>query len=385
MFSFIKSGQQREFPLVAQPELVASPSQPLLAKAGATGSVLQNTRRVAVVSPPQSSRFSQQRWSSWLPRVLPWYGVAPGPKYGAVHEPKSRRRLNVVALMQSIFLPWLQFALLTAALGFEIHYRRPWFVYMFCGIGFAVVAVVGFLALDASMKRRSGSSRGVERDATWFAFLFVTMAIAWLAAILLGDYIYHSRVLPAFDVQNLNSYVDVDPASMMGEQVMDGGRVLFTDNTVLDFPKSTGFRNGQTYCVAPITSETMGGRFDFWAVGVDCCSGAGGDFSCGQFNNHHAHGGLRLMDDDQRAYFRLAVQQAEASFGISAPHPLFFHWMQDPWQSVAHRRREALSWYLAGLSAFLAMQCFLAVAAALAAAAGREGAGGAWGDEIDDP
>lgn len=332
------------------------------------------SQRAVVFSTPPP-QVVKQRWMSWVPQVtIPWYGASPERRVD-IYEPKSRRRLNFVSILQSIFIPWLLFVTLTAALAFEIHYRRPWFVYMFCGFGFAAVAIVGFIAVDANLRFRSGQARGIERDFTWFSFLFLTMALAWLGAIVLGDYIYHSKMIPFFDMRALNSYVDVDPARMLGEQVMDGGRVQFTDETALDLSKSTGFRNGETYCVAPIATDSMEGRFDFWAVGMGCCSGVGNDFACGEYNNRNVHGGLRLMDDTQRAYYRLAVQQAEASFGITAPHPVFYHWEQDPWQTVSGYRRNALSWYLAAISAFLVIQCFLVTAASLYATVDREGIG----------
>jgi len=360
---------------VPQSGYIASP-QPMVGQPMTRMAVPQvASQRVVPSYAPPLPRTVKQRWTSWVPQVtIPWYGASPEQRVD-VYEPKSRRRLNFISILQSVLIPWLLFATLTAALAFEIHYRRPWFVYMFCGFGFASVAIVGFIAVDANLRFRSGLARGIERDFTWFSFLFLTMAFGWLGAIVLGDYIYHSKMVPFFDMRALNSYVDVDPARMLGEQVMDGGRVQFTDDTALDLSKSTGFRNGDTYCVAPIATDPMEGRFDFWAVGMGCCSGVGNDFACGEYNNRNVHGGLRLMDDTQRAYYRLAVQQAEASFGISAPHPVFYHWVQDPWQSVSLYRQQAMSWYLAGISAFFVMQCFFVVSASLYATVDREGIG----------
>merc|ERR1719160_616815 len=98
---------------------------------------------------------------------------------------------------------------------------------------------------------------------------------------------FHSNLEPYYDVTNLNTYPAVDPSRMRGVQLMDAGRIMFTRGSKLDIERSMGFRNKETYCVAPIVSgadpQHMD-RYDFWAVGVGCCSGyspgSKADFSC---------------------------------------------------------------------------------------------------------
>eukprot|EP00438_Fugacium_kawagutii_P029114 Skav233711 [mRNA] locus=scaffold2120:100002:105477:+ [translate_table: standard] len=124
----------------------------------------------------------------------------------------------------------------------------------------------------------------------------------------------------------------VNPGREKGQQLMDAGRVYFEDGTGLDTSKSMAFRNLDRYCVAPIV---------FGQVGVNCCSGTTADFRCGEFDNPKARSGLRLMrqmpraggletasermtvtlnqGEDQRPFFRLAVQQAEARAEASDP------------------------------------------------------------------
>merc|ERR1719161_3450528 len=117
---------------------------------------------------------------------------------------------------------------------------------------------------------------------------------------------------------------------------------------------SMGFKNLQMYCVAPIVSGSRDdakriSSYDFWAIGTNCCSGTQADFHCEGFNIRGASAGVRLMRDDHRAFYRLAVQQAEAAYNIRADHPLFFHWMQDPNAEVTAYMDEGYKYYLLGI------------------------------------
>merc|ERR1719240_914960 len=118
---------------------------------------------------------------------------------------------------------------------------------------------------------------------------------------------------PYYDVMNLESYPNVDPSQMNGQQVMDAGQVGFVSGVTVDTSKSMGFYNLEWYCVAPIIKDKVRTpSHDFWAVGTNCCGGpstAPTKFKCGEYNNPSAQSGLRLMKDSQRPFFRLAVQQ----------------------------------------------------------------------------
>lgn len=185
----------------------------------------------------------------------------------------------------------------------------------------------GYFAFMAWRRRGEG-----VHDHFWYTLCFVTCIIAWLLGFYAGQQNYLSYILPYMEIKSLNLYTSVDPSMYRGQQLMDAGRIVFTHGTHLDLRKSMGFRNLDVYCVAPITigNGSSVESYDFWAVGLNCCSGHGTDFHCGEYLNPNALSGLRLMRDDQRPYFRLAVQQAEAAYNIRAVHPIFVHWLEDP-------------------------------------------------------
>lgn len=148
-------------------------------------------------------------------------------------------------------------------------------------------------------------------------------------------------------MMDLKFYKDVDVGQMKGQQMMDAGLVDF-DHGTLDLRKSLGFRDGgNTYCVAPITNgEGSLPVYDFWAVGVNCCSSTRPDFECGEYSNPKARVGLRLLSADDRPHFKLAVQSAEATFNLRAAHPLFFEWVEDPVNELTKRRSQGYQFFL---------------------------------------
>merc|ERR1740121_1704464 len=106
---------------------------------------------------------------------------------------------------------------------------------------------------------------------------------------------------------HLNTYTEIDPSKMVGQQLMDAGSVLWSNTTALDISKSMGFKNLNTYCVAPITVPGSAPKtYDFWAIGVNCCSGQEADFNCLDAKNKFARGGVRLLRASERPYYRLA-------------------------------------------------------------------------------
>ena len=87
-----------------------------------------------------------------------------------------------------------------------------------------------------------------------------------------------------------------------------------------------------------IPCGTQLASYDFWAIGINCCSPSDPSFTgcAGLMNKQAVPAGLRLMYPQQGAYFRLAISQAEAEFGLEASDaPLLFYWSADPDKSLA--------------------------------------------------
>jgi len=285
------------------------------------------------------------------------YDQLPAAKgHAGVFQHGKRRRMNLVAICGNIFVPWLVFSALYAALSFSFHYQHPTAAWCVWGCGWLFVVISGGMAYRAKKK---------EKEAMWFNFSTIALLLAVILAGVLGDLNFWYNMQPFYDIENLNTYPNVNPNVEKGQQLMDAGRAYFTTGARLQDRYAMGFKNLDLFCVAPITvgDDPLpdGSSYDFWAVGLNCCSGVASDFRCGEFNNLHARSGLRLMRDDQRPFFRLAVQQAEAAYNIKAVHPLFFYWMQDPVAEMNSYRDDGFKYYLLFVFTHFAFNLFCVV------------------------
>ncbi|CAK9095147.1 CUGBP Elav-like family member 4 [Durusdinium trenchii] len=285
-------------------------------------------------------------------------------EYGSVEgkqssfTPGKRKRLNVVAILVSLLTPCAVFCGVFVALSFQLHYWSPSISWFSVTAGLALAGTAGFLARRNQIR---------EQDPTWFTFAALAYLFATVFGAILGDMNYWYNMQPFYDIENINSYPDVNPARERGQQLMDAGRVYFEDGTGLDISKSMSFKNLDRYCVAPIVhGQSPLDSYDFWAVGLNCCGSSTGAFQCGEYNNPKAHAGLRLMQEEQRPFFRLAVQQAEAAYNIKANHPLFFYWMQDPVAEILHYKTSGFAWALIAIATHFAFNLLCVAGAALA-------------------
>jgi len=250
------------------------------------------------------------------------------PQQNMSHVMMDRSRINGGLIMKAlicILVPPMIFFWTSTILSFYLHFqmpRRTW--------------IITFLALLPVLLAMLGSLKTYRMglDARWpiaSAFLF---AVAFGAGTLLGDINYLTNLHHFYFIQSLKSYSNIMPAEVSGTQLMDAGRVQFAEGTKLLIDMGMSFTMEDVYCVAPIGVGSSGNgptlaSYDLWAVGKNCCKTSNPTFGCGEYENVKAKSGLRQTNEEERLYYALAVQQAEAAYGITASHPVFFHWVED--------------------------------------------------------
>jgi len=301
--------------------------------------------------------------------------------HSSVHRVLKKERNAIEVIACTLFSTCL-FVYVYAILESKLRHDSPALAYIL-GPGIALLICLGITGMAVKKKmepeqRLIAHQRDHPKQEPAFTVhvnrnrnLFMNLAlVSWAALVLgflLGERSYWIYTLKNYSYGDLVSYVDIDPALDRGTSYMDAGHIYFKEHSnPLVQGKFGKFRNGDTYCAAPIirgpflafpntqsvanVDETgnpkvsngyvtkskvvngyvipESGTFDFWAVGTNCCEGK--VFKCGEVDNPLARAGMRLLSDNQRPFYLLAVQAWSATYGLPVKHPLFFEWVKDP-------------------------------------------------------
>jgi len=265
--------------------------------------------------------------------ITKWQPPEDGPFAAGVDKASTQKRhhTNIFAVCAVFFLPWIMFVFACGLLSFQIHFQSPWLCAFLLTAAFFFVAACGVSALREWRLERQRSEAVPSHEQTWFVFLFFTCLFAWTAGVLLGEINYLVNMQSYYSLTTLNSYTNVNPQNS-GSNVMDAGRLSFMSGSYIDTSKAIGFKKVDTYCIAPVTSsKTPLLTYDFWATGVNCCSGEPGDFHCGEINGRvQLGGGERVLNNQEIPWFTLATQQAQAYYKLRVGHAIFFNNVADP-------------------------------------------------------
>lgn len=264
---------------------------------------------------------------------LSQYGAVEAAPAQDVKGPRSG--ISPVILIGAIFVPVVIFTITFIFSCTSIRYFH-W------ALSYVILAIIlGCIIYDPNVRKLHHDFQSPM--GRMFKVIQVTNLMAWLMGAVDGYGNYIVNFKPYYDIERLAHYPAVDPSVFSGNMYMDAGQIDFFYNSKLDLTRTAGFKSQDIYCVAPIvgpTSQVINGTFakqdnyDFWAVGINCCSGHSSDYQCGEFSNVNANKGLRLMRDDLKSYFRLAVEEAQAQYTIQARTPVFVYFMESPQDEI---------------------------------------------------
>jgi len=304
---------------------------------------------------------------------------------GRIGKPRSvftvgkRLRFNIVPMLLCVFIPFGFYVWVCGVTSFTMFYYHQ--ALATCLVGVAILLAVAIFV-------NAYRARYHDPDPTWFSFLALMVIIMVIAGLLVGTHTYQEHVRPYLQLTDLKVANGVDASRAHGENFMDAGIIYFNKGNDIDGAKTHHFKLSTLYCVAPvITNQTApeSQSYDFWVVGKDCCAVGASDFRCGAWSGVGGRSGIRVMNDHDAAFYRLAVQQATTTYNIMAEHPIFFEWAVDPLLDLAIWNRRCYRNFLFGcMLAFIFCLFAMVMAAAKYAWIGR----GPWksGNEYDqDP
>mmetsp|Transcript_18169 Transcript_18169/g.51891 ORF Transcript_18169/g.51891 Transcript_18169/m.51891 type:complete len:310 (+) Transcript_18169:94-1023(+) len=232
------------------------------------------------------------------------------------------------------------FAVVYASRCFSMRYTSP---------GLASLAFLAPLAFTVLVTFTAVTRYRARSRARGWICASILMWCCFLPAWSIGDRYWWKYMVNFHTWKDMASYVNIDPDMDRGQSYMDAGFVYFKEGSFVSRNHTIAFRNGLTYCVAPILRRPVeyvsgagelptlngfvlprSGTVDFWAVGTDCCGNDGRTFDCGDVDSFRARSGLRILDSMSRSMYLLGVQEWSATTGLPVRHPLFFSWAKDP-------------------------------------------------------
>lgn len=259
----------------------------------------------------------------------------------ALLEKQAKAQRPLLHLVLCTLIPFLGALYIGVLMTSRMRFLRPNTCFFFGPFLFGVICV--FTSVQAFLNLRKGlPARGRLT-------LSVCIWLALISSTMVSDQLFWKYRWGYYSLEELDTYINIDPAHDQGQTYMDAGQVYFKESTFVAKTKAVAYRENGVYCVAPIIRQPLenqdgveavasqgaftlppSGTVDFWAVGINCCDPSGAAFTCGQVNGVGARAGVRLMRDDVRPFFMMAVQEWTAKNNLPARHPLFFTWVADP-------------------------------------------------------
>lgn len=279
----------------------------------------------------------------------------------------------VWGLFLCLLVPLCIFIVVYYARTMWIHYQYPWLSTGLAAWCVVVVLCSGLMAYGAFAKKMKQLNLGHPNINL---LLFVSCVGAWLLGFYGGNFTFNLYTKPYYDLLRFGTHKQVNPHHSASQSLMDAGIIEFTKNSTLDLNHKMTFKNNDNYCIAPIT--TRGGEANstvsvteaesatcFWAVGVNCCTKE--EYKCGEYKSPVAHSGVRLMSQQQRDFFALAVQKAEAAYDLKAcPQPVFVHWLAKPSDEKSAMYEDYTNAFGSGILTYLVFQFIVIIVATTA-------------------
>jgi len=233
----------------------------------------------------------------------------------------------------TVFFGWLRHTLvaallfmLTSGLFMVGYHQNPHFL-------IAVAVFFSFALLsDALFIYRLRGQLSKE------SFAFAVCAFAVFAGGLIGMSIHLTQLLDYWPYYQKRHYTNVAPDEPAAAHA-DASVIVFMEGARPDGTREVGYkRNGQLYCVAPISveagysdDEAPNSDIQYWAIGVDCCGGHKG-FTCDDAENKDARSGLvkqaltgedtigeGILSSDPMHFYEKAVKMSLTKFDLTSP------------------------------------------------------------------